>query len=216
MRLTLLFCYATLALSGQESRIAIDNDQVKVLDVLQQPHQKTKLHEHKVNRVMIYLMPGKQDLISQAGKKTVLTWTAGEAKWSPAGGLHTAEITSDNPVRIIEIELKKPAGHSVATANPLDPIKVDPKHYKVAFENDQVRVLRVRMGAHESAPMHKHTLNRVVVYLTDQTILVKGTGGSQTSSSHKAGEISYAGQTQHEETNAGDQPFELYAVELKN
>ena len=37
-----------------------------------------------------------------------------------------------------------------------DPVKVDPKHYKVDFENDQVRVLRVNYGAREKSVMHSH------------------------------------------------------------
>ncbi len=37
-----------------------------------------------------------------------------------------------------------------------DPVKVDPKHYKVEFENAQVRVLRIRYGPHEKSVMHDH------------------------------------------------------------
>ena len=32
------------------------------------------------------------------------------------------------------------------SASAQDPVKVDPKHYKVEFENDQVRVLRIHYG----------------------------------------------------------------------
>ena len=52
-----------------------------MLVVTQAPHQKTQLHDHKVNRVMIYLQPGKQNFDYPETKKTqVLTWKAGEAK----------------------------------------------------------------------------------------------------------------------------------------
>ena len=37
-----------------------------------------------------------------------------------------------------------------------DPVEVDPKHYKVEFENDRVRVLRIRYGAREKSAMHGH------------------------------------------------------------
>lgn len=37
-----------------------------------------------------------------------------------------------------------------------DPVKVDPKHYKVQFENDRVRVLRITYGPHEKSVMHDH------------------------------------------------------------
>ena len=48
----------------------IDNDQVRVLKVIDQPHVKTAPHEHKVNRVMVYLNAGKQEFVS-SGKTTL-------------------------------------------------------------------------------------------------------------------------------------------------
>src|SRR5467141_3066864 len=44
-----------------------------------------------------------------------------------------------------------------------DPVTVDPKHYKVELENEQVRVLRVNYGAHEKSEMHSHT-NSVAIF----------------------------------------------------
>ena len=35
-----------------------------------------------------------------------------------------------------------------------DPVKVDPQHYKVEFENANVRVLRVKVGAGEKSMRH--------------------------------------------------------------
>ena len=61
------------------------------------------------------------------------------------GRKHIAEIVSDKPVTIIEVELKKPADPAKKATGPLDPVKLDPKQYKVVLENDQVRVLYVNM-----------------------------------------------------------------------
>src|SRR5947209_16735134 len=93
-------------LMGQTPAPLIDNDQVRVLKVTDQPHAKGKPHEHKVNRVMIYLQPGTQEITAD-GKKTVQHWKAGEVRWSPATGTHVSELTSDAPVTIIEVEVKK-------------------------------------------------------------------------------------------------------------
>ena len=41
-----------------------------------------------------------------------------------------------------------------------DPVKVDPKHYKLDFENSQVRVLRITYGPHEKSVMHEHPRGR--------------------------------------------------------
>jgi len=37
-----------------------------------------------------------------------------------------------------------------------DAVKADAKHYTVAFENDQVRVLKVHYGPGEKSAMHSH------------------------------------------------------------
>ena len=37
-----------------------------------------------------------------------------------------------------------------------DAVEADPRHYKVEFENEHVRILRVSYGPHEKSPMHYH------------------------------------------------------------
>ena len=54
-----------------------------------------------------------------------------------------------------------------ATALP-DAVTADPKHYTVSFENELVRLLRVRYGAGEKSAMHRHPAS-CAVFLTDQT-----------------------------------------------
>jgi quercetin dioxygenase-like cupin family protein len=214
MRSITILLAVSAAFSAETVNTPIDNDQVKVLNVVVQPHEKTRLHQHKVNRVMIYLQAGRQDF-DYDGKKSVLKFKAGEMKWSPAGGMHIAEITSDNPVNIIEVELKKPGTGASVPPSPLDPVKVDPKHYKVELENDQVRVLRVKIGPHQSTPLHEHSLNRVLTYIADQNFRVTTDGKAETVR-HKAGEVSWGTPTKHQEENLSDSPFEAVVVELKN
>jgi len=213
---TIPFLLAAAAAFSAETTTPLDNDEVKVLKVTQDPHVKTGLHQHKINRVMIYLQAGRQTIEQQDGKKVMMDWKPGEAKWSPAGGMHTAEITSDKPVTIVEVELKKAGSSAKAPASPLDPVKLDPKSYKVEFENDQVRVLRVKIGAHKTVPLHEHLLNRVVVYITDQNFRVTTPDGKVETPQHKAGEVSWGTPTKHKEENLSDKPFEVLVVELKS
>src|ERR1700712_1764702 len=86
----------------------INNEDVRVLDVVVQPHEKTKMHEHSLNRVMIYRNAGAQAFEYKEGKASTLTFKANEVKWSPHGGMHIAEVSTADPVNIVEIELKKP------------------------------------------------------------------------------------------------------------
>lgn len=213
----LLACLAAAAAAFAQSNPAkIDNDQVKVLVVNQKPHVKTRLHKHDVNRVMIYLNAGNQTIDYQKEGVKQLNWKAGQALWSPASGMHIAEIISANPVTIAEVELKKPAARSAAKYPAADPVKVDPKHYKIEMENDQVRVLRVRIGPGESTPVHEHGLNRVVVYLTDMNFRVTGDDGKPQMVTHQAGEVSWGTPTRHKEENVSNKPFEVVVVEVKS
>lgn len=210
-----LILVAGIPLLAQGNKPAIENDQVRVLVVTDQPHVKTSLHQHKVNRVMVYLNAGKQE-ITQDGKKTLVEYTAGEAKWSAAGGMHQAEVVSATPLRIVEVEIKTPGDPAKAIDTPLDPVKVDKQDYKLEFENSQVRVVRVKLAAHRQVPEHEHQLNRVVVYLTDQNASMTGPDGQTTTSRHKPGEVSWAGPAKHREANLMDKPFEAIVVEFKN
>jgi hypothetical protein len=213
-----LICCGVLAaaIPVEPSATLFENDQVKVVRALEKPHVKGKFHEHARNRVMIYLQSGRQRFEYQNGKPAeVFDWKEREVKWSEASGMHSPEVLSDDPFNIIEIELKAP-GTGKPIVSDLDPVRVDPKHYKVAFENPQVRVLRVKIEAHGKTPMHEHSLNRVTVFLTDQEFRVTDSHGKVDIVKHKAGEASWGTPVTHKEENLSDQPFEVIAVELKS
>jgi|SRR5947209_11299563 len=212
-----LLCCATVgAITVEPSATLLENDQVKVIRALEKPNVKGKFHAHAQNRVMIYLQPGRQRFEYQDGRQPeVFDWNAGEVKWSPASGMHSPEVISNDAFNIVEIELKKSGTGKAITSN-LDPVKIDPKHYKLEFENPQVRVLRVKIEAHGTAPMHEHSLNRVTVFLTDQEFRVKDSQGKIEVMKHRAGDAVWGTPTTHTEENLSNNPFEVVAIELKS
>jgi len=204
-----------LLLLAQTPVPPIDNDQAHVVVAHDQPHKKGNLHQHKLDRVMIYLQAGRQQF-TQDGKTTTLVFKAGDVRWSPASGMHTSEIVSDIPVTIVEVEVKKDGDPSKTVNTPLDPLKVDPKDYKLEFENSKVRVIRVKMAAGRKVPLHEHTLNRVVVYLTDQNGSMTTPDGQTTTAQHNPGEFSWGAPVKHMEQNKMDHAFEAIIVEFKS
>lgn len=100
------------------------------------------------------------------------------------------------------------------TARAQDPAKVDSKHYKVEFENDQVRVIRITYGPHEKSVMHVHPAN-VAVFLTDGQGRFTLPDGKTQDAPFKAGTAQWDGGGKHLPENVGDKPFELVLVELK-
>jgi len=193
---------AAASLWGQAANnVRIDSPEARVVVVTEQPHHPSALHEHPMNRVMIYLGDGQLKRSTPDGKVQKTEYKAGEVHWSPAEGPHISENVTDHPFQIVEIELKnKPQPQTVLSK--IDPLKADPKHYSLEFENDQVRVLRVRFGPHEKGVLHEHTLKHIVVYLTDQA---RG----------KAGEVRLDEAMTHTEENPLDHPVERIAIDLK-
>src|SRR5689334_13037474 len=139
MRLVPLWFGLVLSLAAQSTTV-IENKTVRVLDALDRPHQKTALHKHEFNRVMIYLTAGDLDVTTEDGHTEHQHWKAGDVAWSPTGPLHVSENMGTSDLRILEIEVRNPPGATVKRNPALDPIAIDAKHNQLIFENPQVRV----------------------------------------------------------------------------
>ena len=96
-----------------------------------------------------------------------------------------------------------------------DPVKVDSEHYKVEFENSQVRVLRIKYGAHEKSVMHRHP-NAVAIFMSDGNVKFSFPKGTPQDVVSKAGEVRWTPAVTHLPENIADQPFEVILVELKS
>jgi quercetin dioxygenase-like cupin family protein len=108
----------------------------------------------------------------------------------------------------------------MATVTPLpqppgdDPVKVDSKHYKVEFENERVRVIRITYGPGEKSPMHGHP-ESVSVFLTDASAKFTYPDGRTEDISAKAGQTMHMDPFAHQPESTSNKPFELIQVELK-
>jgi quercetin dioxygenase-like cupin family protein len=100
------------------------------------------------------------------------------------------------------------------TAKAQDPVKVDPKHNKVEFENAQVRVLRFTYGPHEKSPMHQHPAN-IVVFLTDAHVKFTLPDGKTEERPGKAGQVVWNAPATHQSENDSDKSLEGIQIELK-
>jgi aldose sugar dehydrogenase len=188
--------------SGVTITPRLDTPQARVIVATLQPHMPVAAKTgHATNRVLIYLDDGRMT-VKEGDRGSTVEFHRGDVRWRASSGAYVAENTGDHPVRILEIDLKE-AASTGAPPPALDPARVDPQHYKVEFENEQVRVLRIHYDAHEKGQLHEHTLNRVVVYLNDQ-------------SGAKADDVRVAGAAKHVEENASDRAADRIAVELKS
>jgi len=96
-----------------------------------------------------------------------------------------------------------------------DAVTADPAHYRVSFENDVVRVLRVKYGQGEKSVMHKHAAS-CVVFLTDQTFNFSLPDGTTEPASVSAGALGCGDGNVHLPENISTVPAEFVMIEFKN
>ena len=112
-----------------------------------------------------------------------------------------------------DAELAASAADDVS-AGGADPLEVDPDHYSLEFENEKVRVLRIRYGPGEKSVMHSHP-DGVAVFLTNQEGRFALADGTEREETDEAGTTEWAAAEEHIPENTGDEGFELILVELK-
>jgi quercetin dioxygenase-like cupin family protein len=181
-----------------------DNAHVRVIKTTVGAHQSIPQAENRPARVLVYLDRGQMRTTAPDGKFGEFKLKAGDVRWMPAGLSPACENAGDQPFQVIEIELKGNKQPAVEVSD-LDPLRVDPKHYQLALENDHVRVIRVRFGPLENGTVHQHVRNYVVVYVTKQA---KGDRGDVRLHLDE-------GTTTHTENNPMNELVERIAVELK-
>ena len=204
--------FVVFPLVAQRS-VPVDNEQVRVVVVNDTSTAKGRMHEHAMNRVMIYLDRGHQRLEYADGRIVDLRFNPGDALWSASGGMHTSQNVGGSPYRVVEVELKNKGSN--VQFGPLDAIKVSPDSYKVILDNQQVRVARGRVGPRAAVPRHDHSLSRVVVFLNDARLRIVEKDGTSREAALKAGDVHWAGPSSHREENLGDEAFEVISVDIK-
>jgi quercetin dioxygenase-like cupin family protein len=95
-----------------------------------------------------------------------------------------------------------------------DPTKVEPKHYKLDFENDHVQVLSVHYGPHEKSVLHEHP-GGVVVALTEAHLRFTDENGKTREVFSKPGEVRWYPPFKHKVENLGDTTYDGVYVGVK-
>jgi quercetin dioxygenase-like cupin family protein len=102
----------------------------------------------------------------------------------------------------------------IATASE-DAVIADPAHYTVEFENDRVRIIRIKYGPGEKSVMHTHGPNASVI-LSTGTIRMHFPDGTTEDLASESGLAMWSDGDEHLPENVSDKPMEVVLVELKD
>jgi quercetin dioxygenase-like cupin family protein len=95
-----------------------------------------------------------------------------------------------------------------------DPTRVEPKHYRLDFENDRVQVVSVHYGPHEKSALHDHP-GGVVVILTEAHLRFTDENGKTRDVFSKPGEARWYPPFKHKVENLGDTPYDAVYIGIK-
>lgn len=95
-----------------------------------------------------------------------------------------------------------------------DAIQVASHLYTVVFENERVRLLRVRMQPGDMSELHSHP-DYVVYALTDATITFNLPNGEGVDVGMNVGDVMWRDTEEHSATNNGSKEVDALLFELK-
>ena len=87
-------------------KLLMENEKVRVLDILLKPGEKAPMHNHPNNHVVYVMADAKFKLTFPDGKSSEVDLKAGQTLWMEAGS-HATENTGTTEGHNLVIELKK-------------------------------------------------------------------------------------------------------------
>jgi len=199
--------------------LEIENQWTRVFREHMGPRDTMIMHRHPLPGAVIVMLTDRHNrLTAPDGMFREFQNKAGYVMWSDASAHQSENLDAIN-FEALQIEPRVPKGGSFtpAPAEKLDPVLIDPAHYKVELENQYVRVIRVHVSPHEKLAMHKHPDTKsVTVYFTDYNVKVTDAAGKSSQAAYEAKQVRFSDATgAHQEENLSAAPVELLRVELK-
>jgi quercetin dioxygenase-like cupin family protein len=194
--------------------VEFENDKVRIVRITYGPGETSVMHYHPESIAVTMTESQHWSMTLPDGTTEEAQNEFGDHGFMPAGQ-HLPTNLGSEPAEVVLVELK-PAAAETAAAGETGPDStvVDPDHYKVEFENERVRILRITYGPGEASVMHHHPAN-VAIFLTDQTVEFTNPDGSTQVAESKAGQAMFGPGEQHLPKNIGEEPLELVLIELK-
>jgi quercetin dioxygenase-like cupin family protein len=116
---------------------------------------------------------------------------------------------------IATIVLLLPVQIALADHHIPNAVTADPDHYTVEFENDLVRIVKIKYGPGEASSMHSHDANCAIFLHDGEMRMELPDGSSSVAPANAMGVINCTDAGAHLPTNVGDTTVELVLIEMK-
>ena len=200
------------AVAADPARYSVlyENDVAQMIRVKYPAGARSVMHTHPAG-CMIFYKDAALKTTSSTGEVRTHNHRAGDVTCGDAYSHLAENVGKDTEFIQLHLKNRKTFDH-VQTGRSLvyparikapDPIDADPAHYFVQFENDVVRLARIRVPGGVKTPMHAH-LAYCIVEIRDMETGVK------------AGDSSCGNAMAHESPNNAKSVNEAITIEFKN
>lgn len=191
-------------------RLRLENEFVRVFDVLIPAGQASLAHTHVLDGVGVRVSDA--DMAEEFADGTIEQFTArwGDASFASGPAFsHKVVNRGTTDFRNIYVELMP----RTAAAGTLPPLT---DGHVVLIDNARVRVNRLVLKPGESSALHTHPLNGLGIVVYDATIEMSSPGGPARLLDAKAGDVAWqAAGTVHVIRNVGTRDFVAIDIEVK-
>ena len=145
-----------VALDPSHHHVIMENDHVRVFEVLAAPGDTSPMHTHPP-LVLVSLDKARVRIAGPDGTPSILDLNPGTVLWLE-NVEHTWKLLAGQ-IHLFAVEVKAARDGTVPpTIEPdeREAVVVDPTHHNVVFENDHVRVFEALAPTGGTSPMHTH------------------------------------------------------------
>jgi quercetin dioxygenase-like cupin family protein len=187
----------------EKARIVFENDYVYAVKVKLKPGEKLPLHEGE--RRVVYSLSDYKIKWTEDGRVEEKQWQKGDSHLHHADA-HAVENTGDTDAEYLVVTrtaMALPdAGESLLSG---DMSKVDSLHAEILLEDDDIRVLEVKLDTGKAQPKHDG-LNRLIYSLSDYQIEYTYYIMDNVETEMERGYIHWHTADKHSVKNVGDTP----------
>ena len=200
------------AVAADPARYSVlyENDVARLIRVKYPRGAKSVMHSHPASCAIFY-KDSRFKMTAPTGESQTLENRAGDVTCSDAYSHLPENVGGDTELILFHLKNRKTFDHLqtgrslVVPSQPKapDPIDVDPAHYSVQFENDVVRLTRIKVPGGVNTPMHAHSAYCIVEIRDMETGV-------------KAGDASCGDAMAHASQNNAKSLNEAITIEFKN
>jgi quercetin dioxygenase-like cupin family protein len=150
-----------VALDPTHHHVILENDHVRIFEVLAAPGDTSPMHTHPP-LVVIGLDKARLRMKVPDGSTSIFDLNPGQVLWLE-NVEHSWELLAGQ-LHLFAVEVKAaPAGAPAAIApSEREAVVVDPTHHNVILENDHVRVFEALAAPGDTSPMHTHPPTAII------------------------------------------------------